>query len=206
MRYWKAKSIKPDSRVGLVVVTYNQTNCLSSLIYALKAQTFSNFVAYIMHDGPWTLNAGNSVTAAIGDDSRFVKANSDTRAAKFGHNLRQPGFDMCIKSGCNWLGTMNADCWYAPIYLEWMLGAASAENSNFVYCNMIHSHKLWKPLKTELKRGSIDAGGWIAHTDLVSGTRWDTTGFAADWEYVKKLKEKPYFKPTKVDGYIFTHN
>ena len=206
MRYWKPKSINSDFKIGLAVVTYNQTNCLSSLLFALKAQTFHNYVACIMHDGPWSAEANKSYDTSVGDDTRFIKYCTPKRENKFGHNMRQTGFDICRDKGCNWIGTMNADCWYAPVYLEWMLGSACKEKANFAYCNMVHSHKLWKPIKTELKRGAIDAGGWIAHTELVGTTKWDSNNFAADWEYVNKLKNKPHFKPTKVDGYLFTHN
>ena len=206
MRYWKAKSITPGSKVCISVVTYNQTNCLSSLIHALRAQTFKDFKAYILHDGPWSNEASTHYLNAVGSDHRFVKLNSPTREAKFGHHLRQVGFDMGAADKCNWLCTMNADCWYAPVYLEWMLGSAHENKSNFIYCNMVHSHKLWKPMKSDLKRGAIDAGNWIAHTSLVGGTKWNSNSFSADWEYVNKLKNKPDFKPSKVDGYIFTHN
>lgn len=206
MRYWKAKSITPGSKVCISVVTYNQTNCLSSLIHALRAQTFKDFKAYILHDGPWSNEASTHYLNAVGSDHRFVKLNSPTREAKFGHHLRQVGFDMGAGDKCNWLCTMNADCWYAPVYLEWMLGSAHENKSNFIYCNMVHSHKLWKPMKSDLKRGAIDAGNWIAHTSLVGDTKWNSNSFSADWEYVNKLKNKPDFKPSKVDGYIFTHN
>jgi hypothetical protein len=143
---------------------------------------------------------------AVGNDSRFVKGNSPERENKFGHNLRQVGFDMGVADKCNWICTMNADCWYAPVYLEWMLGSAHENKSNFIYCNMVHSHRLWRPMKTDIRRGAIDAGSWIAHTDLVGDIKWDSHIFAADWDYINKLKCSPDFKPAKVEGFIFTHN
>ena len=206
MRYWKPRKISPDSKVCISVVTYNQTDCLASLIHALKAQTFNNFSAYILHDGPWPSDANRCYVNAVDGDSRFFQMSGAIRQAKFGHALRQVGFDKGIANGCNWLCTMNADCWYAPVYFEWMLGSAHENKANFVYCNLVHSHKLWKPMTSELKRGSIDAGNWIADTGLVGSTKWESTDFAADWEYISKLKSKPDFRPSKVEGYIFTHN
>lgn len=206
MRNWKAKKVPDHYKVGIAIVTYNQTDCLSSLLYSLKAQTFTNFKAYTLHDGPWTTAASNSFDLAAAGDPRFVKLNSETRIAKFGHNLRQPGFDKAAEDKCDWICTMNGDCWYTPAYLEWMLGAAFQAKANFVYCNWVHSHGLWKPMRSEIRRGAIDAGNWIAHTDLVEDVKWDSHNFAADWEYIAKLKNKPNFKPTKVEGYIYTHN
>lgn len=206
MRHWKSKAITPGAKVGIAVVTYNQTNCMSSLIHCLRAQTFKDFKAYVIHDGPWSSEAEEHYISAVGNDPRFVKCNSPEREAKFGHNLRQVGFDMGIADKCDWICTMNADCWYAPVYFEWMLGLAHENKSNFIYCNMVHSHRLWRPMKSDLKRGAIDAGNWIAHTSLVGDTKWDSHVFAADWEYVNKLKCSPDFKPAKVEGFIFTHN
>lgn len=206
MRYWKPKRIDPNSKVGISLVTFNQTNCLASLIHALKSQTFSNYRVCTLHDGPWIGDSYRHYLNAVDSDSRFTTLDTPERQAKFGHNLRQKGFDNAIENGCNWICTMNADCWYAPVYLEWMLGSACENKANFVYCNLVHSHKLWKPMKSELSRGAIDAGNWIAHTSLVGDTKWESSNFAADWEYVNKLKAKSNFKPAKVDGYIFTHN
>jgi hypothetical protein len=206
MRHWKSKVITPGSKVCISLVTYNQTNCLASLIHSLKAQTFKDFKAYVLHDGPWSSEAEEHYMGAVGNDSRFVKGNSPERENKFGHNLRQVGFDMGVADKCNWICTMNADCWYAPVYLEWMLGSAHENKSNFIYCNMVHSHRLWRPMKTDIRRGAIDAGSWIAHTDLVGDIKWDSHIFAADWDYISKLKCSPDFKPAKVEGFIFTHN
>ena len=143
---------------------------------------------------------------AIDGDYRFEIYASGSRNNKFGHELRQVGFDMTKDAGCNWICTMNGDCWYAPTYLEWMLSQATQEKANFVFSNLVHSHKLWKPMRSELERGSIDAGNWIAHTNLVGDTEWDSNDFAADWDFISKLKNKPNFKPAKVDGYIYVHN
>jgi hypothetical protein len=206
MRHWKSKAVTPGSKVCISLVTYNQTNCLASLIHSLKAQTFKDFKAYVLHDGPWSSEAEEHYMGAVGNDSRFVKGNSPERENKFGHNLRQVGFDMGVADKCNWICTMNADCWYAPVYLEWMLGSAHENKSNFIYCNMVHSHRLWRPMKTDIRRGAIDAGSWIAHTDLVGDIKWDSHIFAADWDYISKLKCSPDFKPAKVEGFIFTHN
>jgi hypothetical protein len=71
---------------------------------------------------------------------------------------------------------------------------------------MVHSHKLWAPIKTELKRGKIDAGAWLASSALSSLVKWDSLDFAADWFYIDNLMKQPSFSAAKVDGYLFTHN
>jgi len=208
MRYWKPKpNIPASAKVGISLVTYNQGNSLASLIYALKAQTYKNFKAYISHDGPWADDESLSACkSAIGGDSRFDLSCTPFRVGKHGHNMRQPGLDRAVNDGCDWLCTMNADCWYVPVYFEWMLSKAYSDKASFVYCNMVHSHKLWAPVSTALMRGRIDGGAWIASACLCSKVKWDSTDFAADWFFVNNLSTLPEFKPAKVEGYLFTHN
>lgn len=207
MRYWKSrKNIPSNSKVGIALVTYNQTDCLASLIHALKAQTFKNFKVYIMHDGPWLPEVLRVCLTAVGNDLRFDISCSDVRANKFGHNLRQIGFDKAYKDGCNWIGTMNGDCWYAPVYFEWMLSEAVVPKASFVYCDVVHSHKQWATLITSLARGKIDAGCWLAHSSITSLSKWVSLEFPADWAYISGLMRAPKFVPAKVSGALFTHN
>lgn len=210
MRYWdrlKKGSPPEKAKIGISLVTYGRPDGLASLIHALKEQTFPNFKVFILHDGPW-LSVDDKVVCemAVAGDRRFEMLCTKERANQFGHNMRQPGFDLAIKLGCDWIGTMNADSWYAPTYFEWMLSEAGRMKAGFVYCNMVHSHKLWTPLKTELKRGKIDAGGFLVRSDLASAVRWDRVDFAADWFYIESLMRQPGFSAAKVDGYLFTHN
>lgn len=210
MRFWSRmpKQPIPDSaRIGISLVTYNQPESLPALIHSIKCQTFKNYKIYIFHDGPWlSHDHARKCLGAIDKDPRFEVTCTESRANKFGHNLRQPGFDLSVKAGCSWLGTMNADCWYAPVYFEWMLMEACKAKAEFVYCNMVHSHKMWGPIKTAVRRGFIDAGSWLASARLCSGVKWDGLDFAADWSFIEKLSRKPEFKTAKVDGYLFTHN
>lgn len=206
MRNWKKRYVDPSFKVGISIVTYNQTHCLASLIHSIRSQGYDLYRGSIIHDGPWTDLAFKTCQNAIDGDTRFEMLASETRANKFGHNLRQIGFDRAVADGCNWLCTMNGDCWYAPTYFEWMLSKATESNANFIYSNLVHSHTLWQPLRAEVRRGCIDAGSWIAHTSLVGDTKWDNLSFAGDWDFIKRLKEKPNFKPAKVEGFIYVHN
>lgn len=210
MRFWHKMPKQPlpkDAKIGISLVTYGQPDQLASLVHALKCQTFKNYMVYIFHDGPWLLpEHERTCLAAIDSDPRFKATCTGVRANNFGHNLRQTGFDLAYRDKCTWVGTMNADCWYAPVYFEWMLMEAYKASASFVYCNMIHSHKMWGPMKTLLKRGAIDAGAWLARSSLCSNTKWNSVDFAADWFFIEGLMRLPGFTPAKVDGYLFTHN
>jgi hypothetical protein len=208
MRNWRSKTNIPSSaKIGISLVTYHQGDSLASLIHSIKAQTYKNYYIHIMHDGPWSSEYNRAICLkAVDGDPRFFVGCTETRANKFGHNMRQAGFDAAINEGCDWIGTMNGDCWYAPVYFEWMLGSAYSIKASFVYCNMVHSHTLWGSVKTSMTRGKIDGGGFLMHKALCDTVKWTSTEFAADWFYIDKLKNKPGFVPAKVDGYLFTHN
>ena len=210
MRFWHRMPKHPipsGTVIGISVVAYGQPNSLASLIHALKCQTYKHYKVFIFHDGPWLTKDDERICmSAIDGDKRFNVSCTGVRANNFGHNLRQTGFNLAYREGCNWIGTMNADCWYAPVYFEWMLMEANKAEANFVYCNMVHSHKMWGPMKTAIRRGSIDAGSWLASSTLTSNVQWSSVEFAADWLFIDKLSKVKGFSAAKVDGYLFTHN
>ena len=207
MRFWNKKNnIPKDCKVGISLVTYDQTDCLQNLIFSLKCQTFKNFIIAVIHDGSWTLQAKNSFENAVGNDDRFIALNSEKRLNKFGHNNRQIGFDILKNLNCNWIGTMNGDSYYVPVYFESMLSKAYEDKSNFVYCNMVHSHRMWTMLDTQLNRSYIDGGCFLANIDLIDEYKWDSLDFAADWFFISKLKSNKNFKSSKVDSCLFVHN
>lgn len=206
MRYWKMKSLTENHKVGMVVATYDQTDCLQSLIGSLKTQTWRNFSVIVSHDGPASHEVKSAFKAVAGNDSRFVLEETSERKNQFGHDRRYPGFTKLIDAGCDMLCTTNGDCWYTPNYFESMLYQMQKDSSKLSYCNMIHSHKMWAPLKTEMARGKIDVGCWMAHKDLISKITWTDFSFAGDWSFIHKLHKVSEARHSKVDSYLYVHN
>jgi glycosyltransferase involved in cell wall biosynthesis len=206
MRYWKMKSLSNDPKVGIVIATFDQTACLQSLIASLKTQTWRNFTALVSHDGPASEEVKQAYKAAAGNDPRFIFQESPERKNQFGHERRYAGFEQLIASGCDHLCTTNGDCWYTPNYFESMLYQLQKDSVSLAYCNMIHSHKLWQPLRTEMARGKIDVGCWMAHKDLVSSVTWTDFTFAGDWSFIHKMHKSCEGKHSKVDAYLYVHN
>jgi GT2 family glycosyltransferase len=206
MRYWKLKSINNNYKVGMVVATYDQTNCLQALIASLKTQTWRNFKVIISHDGPASNEVRAAYKAVVAGDDRFDFVETAVRQNKFGHERRYEGFQELIKQDADYLCTTNGDCWYTPNYFESMLYQMQKDNMEFAYCNMIHSHKLWQPMKTEMKRGKIDVGCWMASRKLIEQVRWTDFSFAGDWSFIHKLHKVAEGRHAKVDGYLYVHN
>lgn len=203
MRKWKTRPVAGSPRIGMVVATYKQDAQLRGLAASLQSQTYKNFCALAVHDGP----AEDIYRKAWPtDDPRFEWDELPARKNEFGHPSRRHGFTQ-FAGRVDYLCNTNGDCWYAPVYFESMLNQIQAADADFVYCNMVHSHKLWAPLTTSIGRSCIDTGCWIAKASLVLTALPDWTGneFAADWTFIEKMMAlKP--KTTKNGGFYYIHN
>lgn len=212
MRYWKKyKGLQklesqPDVCVGIVVATYQQTHSLETLLRSFQAQTHRNFKVVVAHDGPWDPQHVLDLRFKFGSDDRFTFTHSPERKNQFGHNLREM-VRVGLASATDAVGFCNGDSYYAPTYMEWMTAQLARDGAVLAYCNCLHSHKMWQPMKTGLARGKIDVGCFLAASDLVGETAWTSTEFAADWVYIEQLARKAGKKGvTKVDGYLYCHN
>jgi hypothetical protein len=212
MRYWKkfkadhGLESQPDVTIGMVVATYQQTHALETLLRSFQAQTHRNFRIAVAHDGPWDPQHVLDLRFKFGSDDRFIFTSSEKRENVFGHNLReQERVDMAARTDL--MGFCNGDVYYAPTFFEWMAAVMVKHQSGFGYCNMLHSHRLWQPMTTELKRGKIDVGCFLASSDLVLETPWTSTEFAADWFYIRELtKGLARTEIVKIDGFLYVHN
>jgi len=212
MRYWK--KFKEQSKfppvdklkVGVAVATYRQSHSLDALLLSFQAQTHRNFQIVVAHDGPWDPQHINDLRFKYSTDDRFSFVHSPERKNQYGHNLREM-VRVGLAQRCDLVGFTNGDVYYAPTYFEWMASEMLKREAAFGFCNLIHSHKLWQPMKTELRRGKIDVGCFLADAGLVAETAWTSTEFAADWTYIEALTRGLDAKDiAKIDGYLYVHN
>jgi len=209
MRQWKSKKIDGRPLVGIAVATFlggndadRRVHQLASLLHALAAQTWSRWRAIVVHDGPDPGGRAQAVLAAF-DDPRATLVVTDVREGRHRHRWRR---ETALSTGGDYLGMMNDDGWYAPVYFEALLSKLSA-TAPLAYCNCVHSHKMWAPLQTAPRTGSIDVGGWLAARQLVPRTPWPGEDFNADGRYVEAMvaAARP-LKAVKVESTLFVHN
>ncbi len=209
MRFWKPKKIVGTPKVGIAVASYRNDDyarrsaALSCLLHSFVAQTYQNWVMLVVHDGPLEDKA---TTAAMPDDPRIKFVSTKNRKKDFGHPHRQWAIDELIAQGCDWLGLTNEDNFYVPVYLEWMLSAGTAGNAHFVHCDMVHSHKLWKPMQTRPQRGHLDLGGFLVRADLTRKVKFDKFTFSGDGDYIGRLVKSQKCRVVKVPATLFVHN
>lgn len=208
MRFWKAKKINGSPVVGVGVAVFlsdqRQAAALECLVQSFRAQTWPQWQLLLCHDGP--LPGGyDGLVERLTIDRRVSWHATLKREQQFGHPHRQWQLDTLGKT-CQWLGLTNGDNYYAPVYLEWLLSVGTtAKGCNFVYCDLVHSHKMWKAMTTEPKRGKLDLGGWLAAATLCRQIRFDKFTFAGDGDYINRLRSSAKVVQ-KVNANLFVHN
>lgn len=190
--------------LGVGVASYladpRRVASLRCLVESWRAQTYDHWRMLITHDGP--LPEGVSVPF---DDPRVSFSCSPIRLSKFGHPHRQGAIDS-LKADCQWLVLTNDDNYYAPVFAQWLLSTAVAGRARMAYCNCVHSHKMWKPLVTEARRGKLDLGGLIVESRLAASVPFSDFSFSGDGTWIDGLVAKVSGKVVKVPASLFVHN
>lgn len=212
MRYWKAKRVAGEPRVGVGVASYlngdtRRQAAIRSLVASFQAQTYLHWRMMIYHDGPLDRNIRLEWDQQI-HDNRVVIVEAPERRMKFGHPWRQKAIDNLTASN-QWLLLTNDDNWYAPVFLEWLLSAATTApkpGCQFVYCDMVHSHKMWKPMTTLPKYKHLDLGGFLVSSQIAKRIPFDKTGFNADGDWIDRLSKEAGSRIIKVPATLYVHN
>lgn len=212
MRRWTAKKFTTRPRIGIAVASYlhgedsaRRFSSLCCLLHSFCAQTYANWHILVTHDGPLDAELQRAIGVSVLHDSRITIEATPVRKQQFGHPHRQAAIEKLIQGGAEWLALTNDDNYYAPVYLEWLLHQALEKKADFVYCDMVHSHHLWKPLAGELRRGRIDVGGFLVRATVAAQIKFDNYTFAGDWDYISRLQAKSRIV-VKVPATLFTHN
>lgn len=215
MRYWKPK-LKAGPTVGIVVASYlnedeRRVPALTSLLASIAAQTYQNWRLKIIHDGPTTVSLPQN---ELIKDPRVEFLCTKERKLKHGHPHRHEhavapfkyqGTDAEAATNPDYLMFTNDDNYYMPVFLEWMLSEAVALKTDFVYCDMVHSHRMWQHFVTTPKKGRIDLGSFLVHRSLVEKTPWTDFSFAGDGTYIEALVASAT-RVRKLDATLFVHN
>lgn len=206
MRYWKPRTIPGDPVVTLAIASYlnddpRRVDALFCLLYSLKAQTYPNWRAVVVHDGPFT--------APFQAYGRLMAFDERVRIVKTADRLRQAGHPhrrtYALEGPGEFVGFANDDVYYCPVYFEWLLSELATHDADLAHCDMVHSHKMWRPLATRPVRGHIDVGGFLARRSLVESTPWTDFSFNGDGAYVEALVRKAR-KVVKVPAVLYVHN
>lgn len=183
-----------------------QVDALRCLLAAFTAQTWKNWRLLVVHDGPPTaLAVVDKLTAIAGGDSRIEIAFAGERKQQFGHPHRQWAINK-LRESCEYIGMTNQDNYYVPSFLEMMLGDAFGKpQADFIYCDMVHSHRSWRPVATRPQRGRLDLGAFLVRSWLCKKIMFDNFSFAGDGDYINRVV-KAAKVVRKVNATLMVHN
>jgi hypothetical protein len=218
MRFWKPKHFDRRPKVGVGVATYQDSksdarrwHTLLSLLHALRAQTYPDWVCAVVQDGPWPESppGGRRLCGDLADavpDSRVRFYDTPDRLRAHGHPWRQSTVELLAAEGCEWLTLTNDDNWYAPVYLEWLtFTAVNTPDCDFVYCDLVHSHQLWKPVATQPRYRHLDLGAFLVRTELARKVPFDKFEFNGDGDWIDRLVARAR-AVNKVPATLMVHN
>jgi hypothetical protein len=208
MRYWQTKKTHGKPLAGIAVACFleekRQHYALACLIKSFQAQTYDRWRLLLVHDGPLDTQVHQQLDES---DDRVDVWVMPERKKQFGHPYRQMAIDRLLKNGCTHIGLTNQDNYYAPVYLEWLLSVSTNPKRprDLVYCNLVHSHKLWQPFTTEPRRGKLDLGSFLITASLAKQVQFDNFSFNGDGAYIDRLRVKAK-GIEKVSATLMVHN
>lgn len=203
MRFWKPRPLPRKVTVAMIVASYlngdkRRHASLHCLLTSLLAQTHQDWTATVVHDGP---TAMLPLPREI-YDARVQFVRTSRRLEQFGHPHRHA---YAMQADAEVIGFTNDDNYYMPTYFEWLLADMVRQKADFVYCDMVHSHKMWRPMTTRPMYKHLDVGGFLVTKKLVAATPWVDFSFKGDGTYIDALVAKAR-KVVKVPATLFVHN
>lgn len=187
IRFWNQLATPGDPLVSMVVTAHKYVDTLGCLLFSLKCQTYKNWEAIVVHDGP----APPEIHTLLRDrvqDSRIRMIETPEVRGTWGHYSRQPGIEACEGDV---IGITNEDNYYVPVYLEAMLHTLLTDEAHMVYCDYVHNYFNYSYFTpNRLREVGFDVGCWLARANLVKATPWIYYEFDGDATYAKALLAK----------------
>lgn len=200
------------AKIHVIAVAYERFGELKVFIQSLINQTSTDWCLTVLHDGP------NEQFDLIMESYAQIVPNkieffpSEIRFNDYGHSLRDLGLKK-IKG--DYVLLTNADNYYIPKAVEYLVLAVKETNADVVLFDMIHSHNHpgGRPLppysffETTYKRGSIDIGSAIVKKKLAEKVGFRDKTHDGDATYFEMIaSEKLNLIIAKISRVLLVHN
>lgn len=181
-------------------------NSFPLLAISLIDQTYENWELLFVHDGP-SDQLTQTARAIIESDDRIRLMETDRRANDWGHTPRQWGFREVAKGiAADFIVVTNSDNFHVPGFTEKMLEHFDDE-TDVVYCDMVHEYYSWRNFDTRLEYSFIDCGCVMARRETALAAGWKDNTYEGDWRYVADLIDQCGSKAfRKAKATLFVHS
>lgn len=193
--------------VSIVAVTYNQTDILKCFINSIKSQTSDNWNLILIHDGPNENLKEELVSQGYLQNEKIKFIEFSHRTENYGHLLRKWALENLELY--DYVLITNGDNYYTPN----MIAEIDKRNEDLIYFDLVHSHKTnvnhnqhsYGFMNSKLQSSYVDIGNVVVKSQLAKKVGFNTTRFAADWDYINDiLKLNPSIY--KIEKILFVHN
>jgi glycosyltransferase involved in cell wall biosynthesis len=196
-------------KIEFIIPTFERTNHLIALLGSLMAQTNPNWMAHIIADCPDepVVERLHQLIDFL-NDKRIKLTILDKRYNDWGHTPRNIGLDMATE---DWIIMTGEDNYYVPTFVDEFLIAGKKNETQFIYCNMVHNlaTNSYLPIKSKIELGWIDIGCAAYMNRLIKNLRLETTYPESDYTFISKylISLTEHFMPiTKIDKVLYVHN
>ena len=187
--------------IEIILPTFDRIYELKSALACLMAQTSPNWLAHVVVDTPDRTVADDIVKEF--NDERIYVTHLKERYADWGHSPREYGKQ---NSKADYVLMTGDDCYYVPIFIAELNRVIEADDPDFIYWDMVHSHYQYHYFVCHPNLNQIDMGAFAFRTKFGQQVKLGTT-YAADGVFVNDFKNQfPNAKFKKIDKVLFVHN
>ena len=213
-------NIENPKLVAVVSVCYGQRFEIPMHVNSFLCQTNQNYNLYLVHDGP--SEQFDKIKEQYKEHKNIFFINTPERKNDWGHSSRKWMLERLQLNEAKYLLITNADNYYMPKLIESINEEERVDliTFNCVYTRPIHcsitshghilKHRVnhqYDILEPKLVVNHIDMGQFIIDLNKAKEIGFNSTSFAADWEYLEEfLKRNPNYSYKHINKTLFVHN
>lgn len=170
-----------------VVASYNQMpHVLPAFVHNLLAQSWDNWVAVIVHDGPSTDGTREFMGDIISKyPGFFTYVEPEVRAGNWGHRYRHTGLMMVDTP---WVTLTNADNQYCYDFVHHLMGDMQSGKWDCLQWWISHSYFGFEPFYRGFGCGATDLMQFAVRTEMAQAVGFTSELHHADGIFVDQLK------------------
>jgi glycosyltransferase involved in cell wall biosynthesis len=189
--------------IEFIIPTYNRQYQLLTIIGSIISQNNSNWKIHVVADAMYAGYDDVKRTFSHIDKIKFSELHGPHN--DWGHTPRQYGLDNATEE---WVVMSGDDNYYTPNFVQEFTSKID-NNTNFIYCDMLHNHFDYSYFISEPVTNKIDIGNFMVRSNMAKSIKLNKGSYGADGEFVEEYIHK-FCKNTntikKINSALYVHN